>query len=341
MKSHGRIARDPHAGSAPAAFETARPACACESQDTSASQVTGRSGDGRMTAAESRGSNFHELFQCKRYKGSVSAGDISVAALVGRDGVSLFRRGTFTRRRQRSHAGRCHPINPVDGGELAGGTWAWCSKGVVEVRRSMSNGLKVSDSPLPGRDLSCRLNAVGKRCVLVTTRGASSQPVHAGRSVSAPDRLGRLVRARLQDIEWVMRHTPVRGTARPGVASGRLRGGSATSASQRWTAGSAAGTRETRERVVPGTPGRRGGETACHLVPHSGDRAAIATTPPRWRGSPAPGAARGGGAGRRGVGGARYAGLHGARVCGPGAGGVMAGRGRGREPRGPAVAPGA
>ena len=58
-------------------------------------------------------------------------------------------------------------------------------------------------------------------------------------------------------------------------------------------------------------------------------------------GAHAPGAARGGGAGRRGGRGARHAGIHGARVCGPGAGGVMAGPGRGRDPRGPAVAPGA
>lgn len=66
-------------------------------------EVTGRSGDGGIDGrgiARIHGlMSFHVLFQCKRYKGSVGAGDIRDfrGAMMGRADKGLFiTTGTFT-----------------------------------------------------------------------------------------------------------------------------------------------------------------------------------------------------------------------------------------------------
>ena len=101
-------------------------------------------------------------------------------------------------------------------------------------------------------------------CAGDITRGASSQPAHAGRSVSAPDRLGRLVRATPARHRISTRDTTHAGARRTAPAPvcrkrpfaihadrlrPRLKGGLPAVRRER---------RETRERVVPGTPGRAG-----------------------------------------------------------------------------------
>ena len=75
------------------------------------------------TAATWRHPVFHVLFQCKRYKGSVSAGDVRDfrGAMVGRADKGLFiSTGTFTPAavKEATRDG-APPIDLVDGGELA------------------------------------------------------------------------------------------------------------------------------------------------------------------------------------------------------------------------------
>ncbi|MDX9859225.1 MAG: restriction endonuclease [candidate division Zixibacteria bacterium] len=90
-------------------------------------EVTGRSGDGGI---DGKGIvkvggllSFHVLFQCKKYKGSVSAGAIRDfrGALVGRADKGLFvSTGTFTRdaMREATRDG-APPIDLIDGDQLA------------------------------------------------------------------------------------------------------------------------------------------------------------------------------------------------------------------------------
>jgi restriction system protein len=90
-------------------------------------EVTGRSGDGGI---DGKGImriggllSFHVLFQCKKYQGSVSAGDIRDfrGALVGRADKGLFvTTGTFTRdaTREATRDG-APPIDLIDGDQLA------------------------------------------------------------------------------------------------------------------------------------------------------------------------------------------------------------------------------
>jgi restriction system protein len=90
-------------------------------------EVTGRSGDGGI---DGKGLarihdvlTFHVVFQCKRYQGSVSAGDIRDfrGAMVGRGDKGLFiTTGTFTRDaiREATRDG-APPIDLVDGNQLA------------------------------------------------------------------------------------------------------------------------------------------------------------------------------------------------------------------------------
>jgi restriction system protein len=90
-------------------------------------EVTGRTGDGGIDGrgiARIHGfMSFHVLFQCKRYKGSVSAGEIRDfrGAMVGRADKGLFiTTGAFSPApvREASRDG-APPIDLVDGGELA------------------------------------------------------------------------------------------------------------------------------------------------------------------------------------------------------------------------------
>lgn len=90
-------------------------------------EVTGRTGDGgidgRGIARINGFMSFHVLFQCKRYKGSVSAGEIRDfrGAMVGRADKGLFiSTGTFTPAavKEATRDG-APPIDLVDGGELA------------------------------------------------------------------------------------------------------------------------------------------------------------------------------------------------------------------------------
>jgi len=90
-------------------------------------EVTGRSGDGGI---DGRGIikiggmlSFHVIFQCKRYRGSVSAQQIRDfrGAMVGRADKGLFiTTGTFTRdaRHEASRDG-APPIDLIEGTELA------------------------------------------------------------------------------------------------------------------------------------------------------------------------------------------------------------------------------
>jgi restriction system protein len=90
-------------------------------------EVTGRSGDGGIDGkgiARIHGfMNFHVLFQCKRYKGSVAAGEIRDfrGAMVGRTDKGLFiTTGSFTSAaiKEATRDG-APPIDLVDGDELA------------------------------------------------------------------------------------------------------------------------------------------------------------------------------------------------------------------------------
>jgi restriction system protein len=90
-------------------------------------EVTGRSGDGGIDGkgiARIHGfMSFHVLFQCKRYKGSVSAGEIRDfrGAMVGRADKGLFiTTGSFTPAaiKEATRDG-APPIDLVDGDELA------------------------------------------------------------------------------------------------------------------------------------------------------------------------------------------------------------------------------
>lgn len=90
-------------------------------------EVTGRSGDGGIDGrgiARIHGlMSFHVLFQCKRYKGSVSAGEIRDfrGAMVGRADKGLFvTTGAFTPAaiREATRDG-APPIDLMDGEELA------------------------------------------------------------------------------------------------------------------------------------------------------------------------------------------------------------------------------
>lgn len=89
--------------------------------------MTGRTGDGGIDGkgiARIHGfMSFHVLFQCKRYKGSVAAGEIRDfrGAMVGRADKGLFiTTGTFTpaAAKEATRDG-APPINLVDGDELA------------------------------------------------------------------------------------------------------------------------------------------------------------------------------------------------------------------------------
>lgn len=90
-------------------------------------EVTGRTGDGGIDGkgiARIHGfMSFHVLFQCKRYKGSVAAGEIRDfrGAMVGRADKGLFiTTGSFTPAaiKEATRDG-APPIDLVDGGELA------------------------------------------------------------------------------------------------------------------------------------------------------------------------------------------------------------------------------
>lgn len=90
-------------------------------------EVTGRTGDGGIDGkgiARIHGfMSFHVLFQCKRYKGTVSAGEIRDfrGAMVGRADKGLFiTTGTFTPAavKEATRDG-APPIDLVDGNELA------------------------------------------------------------------------------------------------------------------------------------------------------------------------------------------------------------------------------
>jgi restriction system protein len=90
-------------------------------------EVTGRTGDGGIDGkgiARINGfMSFHVLFQCKRYKGSVTAGEIRDfrGAMVGRADKGLFiSTGSFTPAavKEATRDG-APPIDLVDGDELA------------------------------------------------------------------------------------------------------------------------------------------------------------------------------------------------------------------------------
>jgi restriction system protein len=90
-------------------------------------EVTGRTGDGGIDGkgiARIHGlMSFHVLFQCKRYTGSVGAGEIRDfrGAMVGRADKGLFiTTGTFTPAavKEATRDG-APPIDLIDGGNLA------------------------------------------------------------------------------------------------------------------------------------------------------------------------------------------------------------------------------
>jgi restriction system protein len=110
----------------PAAFERLVQRLLRESGFTQV-EVTGRSGDGGIDGrgiARIHGfMSFHVLFQCKRYKGSVSAGEIRDfrGAMVGRADKGLFiTTGAFSPAavKEATRDG-APPIDLVDGSELA------------------------------------------------------------------------------------------------------------------------------------------------------------------------------------------------------------------------------
>ena len=111
---------------APAAFERLVQRILRESGFTQV-EVTGRSGDGgidgRGIARINGLMSFHVLFQCKKYKGSVSSGEIRDfrGAMVGRADKGLFiTTGTFSPSavKEATRDG-APPIDLVDGDELA------------------------------------------------------------------------------------------------------------------------------------------------------------------------------------------------------------------------------
>ena len=111
---------------APAAFERLVQRMLRESGFTQV-EVTGRSGDGGIDGrgiARIHGfMSFHVLFQCKRYKGTVSSSEIRDfrGAMVGRADKGLFiTTGTFSPSavKEATRDG-APPIDLVDGGELA------------------------------------------------------------------------------------------------------------------------------------------------------------------------------------------------------------------------------
>ena len=142
----------------PAAFERLVQRVLRESGFTQV-EVTGRSGDGGIDGrgiARIHGfMSFHVLFQCKRYKGSVSAGEVRDfrGAMVGRSDKGLFiSTGTFTPAavKEATRDG-APPIDLVDGGELAEKLrelGLGVRKEPSKSRVSMSSGLTTSDSPL-------------------------------------------------------------------------------------------------------------------------------------------------------------------------------------------------
>jgi restriction system protein len=90
-------------------------------------EVTGRSGDGGIDGKGimrlSGLLSFHVIFQCKKYKGTVTASDIRDfrGAMIGRADKGLFiTTGTFTRDaiREATRDG-APPIDLVDGDQLA------------------------------------------------------------------------------------------------------------------------------------------------------------------------------------------------------------------------------
>jgi len=110
----------------PAAFEKLVQRVLRESGFTQV-EVTGRTGDGGIDGrgiARIHGlMSFHVLFQCKRYKGSVSAGEIRDfrGAMVGRADKGLFiSTGTFSPAaiKEATRDG-APPIDLIDGTELA------------------------------------------------------------------------------------------------------------------------------------------------------------------------------------------------------------------------------
>lgn len=110
----------------PAAFEKLVQRVLRESGFTQV-EVTGRTGDGGIDGrgiARIHGlMSFHVLFQCKRYKGSVSAGEIRDfrGAMVGRADKGLFiSTGTFSPAavKEATRDG-APPIDLIDGSELA------------------------------------------------------------------------------------------------------------------------------------------------------------------------------------------------------------------------------
>jgi restriction system protein len=110
----------------PAAFERLVQRLLRESGFTQV-EVTGRSGDGGIDGrgiARIHGfMSFHVLFQCKRYKGSVSAGEIRDfrGAMVGRADKGMFiTTGAFSPAavKEATRDG-APPIDLVDGSELA------------------------------------------------------------------------------------------------------------------------------------------------------------------------------------------------------------------------------
>lgn len=110
----------------PAAFEKLVQRVLRESGFTQV-EVTGRTGDGGIDGrgiARIHGlMSFHVLFQCKRYKGSVSAGEVRDfrSAMVGRADKGLFiSTGTFSPAaiKEATRDG-APPIDLIDGTELA------------------------------------------------------------------------------------------------------------------------------------------------------------------------------------------------------------------------------
>jgi restriction system protein len=111
---------------APAAFERLVQRLLRESGFTQV-EVTGRSGDGgidgRGIARINGLMSFHVLFQCKRYKGSVGAGEMRDfrGAMMGRADKGLFiTTGTFSPAavKEATRDG-APPIDLLDGTELA------------------------------------------------------------------------------------------------------------------------------------------------------------------------------------------------------------------------------
>lgn len=133
----------------PAAFERLVQRLLRESGFTQV-EVTGRSGDGgidgRGIARINGLMSFHVLFQCKKYKGTVSAGEIRDfrGAMVGRADKGLFiTTGTFSPAavKEATRDG-APPIDLVDGEELAGKL----KELGLGIKREMVEAVSVDDS---------------------------------------------------------------------------------------------------------------------------------------------------------------------------------------------------